>query len=149
LTELTKIRVVVVDDSAFIRQVIRHALISEPDISVVGWACDGLAALEEVARLEPDVITLDCEMPVCGGEEVLATLRALPAPPAVVMVTGIDTEVQRLVADGAFAVIAKSSSSTLEMPQLIRAVRAAARARTHRAPPPIAMGESGEPVGRR
>src|SRR5690242_14895016 len=60
LPNLTKIRVVVVDDSAFIRQVIRNALMAEPDMDVVGWARDGLEALEEVVRLQPDVITLDC-----------------------------------------------------------------------------------------
>ena len=98
-------------------------------MEVIGWAGDGLEALEEVVRLRPDVITLDCEMPRCGGEEVLATLRALPTRPAVVMVTGTDADVARLVAGGAAAVVAKSSSATLEMPRLVRAVRDAGAGR--------------------
>jgi two-component system chemotaxis response regulator CheB len=127
LLELTKLRVVVVDDSGFIRQVIRNALMGEPDMHVVGWARDGLEALEAIVRVKPDVITLDCEMPRCDGEAVLATLRSLPERPAVVMVTGMDIDEQRLIAAGAASVIAKDGSGTLDMTRLVHAVRAAGR----------------------
>jgi two-component system chemotaxis response regulator CheB len=135
LLELTKLRVVVVDDSAFIRQVIRNALMRESDMHVVGWACDGLEALEEIVRLAPDVITLDCEMPRCDGEAVLATLRGLAVRPAVVMVTGLDVDAAQLLAEGAASVIAKGASGTLDMARLVHAVRSAGNdARGRRGP---------------
>ncbi|QWC84735.1 chemotaxis-specific protein-glutamate methyltransferase CheB [Nocardioidaceae bacterium] len=68
------IRVVVVDDSTAIRRVVCAVLRSDPQITVVGQAEDGMQALEVVARERPDVVTLDVEMPRMDG---LATLRRL------------------------------------------------------------------------
>lgn len=70
-----KIRVLIVDDSAFARKVIREVLSSDPEIDVVGFARDGLEALERIAEVRPDVITLDLLMPDLDG---LGLLRALP-----------------------------------------------------------------------
>jgi two-component system chemotaxis response regulator CheB len=69
------IRVLVVDDSAFARKVLREALSASPLLEVVGIARDGLEALEKIAELKPDVITLDLVMPNLDG---LGVLRALP-----------------------------------------------------------------------
>jgi two-component system chemotaxis response regulator CheB len=65
------IRVLVVDDSALIRQMLTHALDLDPRIEVVGFARNGVEALEKVAQLRPDVITLDIEMPELTGLEAL------------------------------------------------------------------------------
>jgi two-component system chemotaxis response regulator CheB len=62
-----KVRVLVVDDSAFFRRRIADALGESPDIEVVGLAADGAAAVEEARRLRPDVITMDVQMPVLDG----------------------------------------------------------------------------------
>lgn len=80
------IRVLVVDDSAFARKVLREALAASPALEVVGFARDGLEALEKIAELAPDVITLDLIMPNLDG---LGVLRALPAAgaPRVVIVS--------------------------------------------------------------
>jgi two-component system chemotaxis response regulator CheB len=78
------IRVLVVDDSAFARKVLREVL-QTPEIEVVGIARDGLEALEQIALLKPDVITLDLVMPNLDG---IGVLRALPrdrAPRVVVV----------------------------------------------------------------
>lgn len=87
------IRVLVVDDSAFARKVIREVLSRDPGIEVVGIARDGLEALEKIAELRPDVITLDLVMPDLDG---LGLLRSLPkeSPPKVVVVSvsGSDTD---------------------------------------------------------
>lgn len=69
-----KIRVLVVDDSAVMRRAITTTLAKDPQIEVVGTANHGRAALEAVERLQPDVVTLDIEMPEMDG---LVALRAL------------------------------------------------------------------------
>lgn len=68
------VRVLVVDDSAFARKVLRESLSISPQIEVIGIARDGIDALEKIAELQPDVITLDLVMPNLDGLGVLAAL---------------------------------------------------------------------------
>ncbi|HEY4716587.1 MAG TPA: chemotaxis response regulator protein-glutamate methylesterase [bacterium] len=68
---MKKIRVLVVDDSAFMRKIIPQLLNSDPEIEVVGTAMDGIFALERIKTLTPDVITLDISMPRMDGIETL------------------------------------------------------------------------------
>ncbi|HEY0890327.1 MAG TPA: chemotaxis response regulator protein-glutamate methylesterase [Nocardioides sp.] len=70
------IRVLVVDDSALIRRLIATALQEAEDIEIVGKARDGVEAVELVAELRPDVVTLDIEMPRLDGLGALAQIRA-------------------------------------------------------------------------
>lgn len=86
---MKKIRVLVVDDSAFARKVLRTILEAAPDIEVVGTARDGLDALGKIQELTPDVVTLDLVMPNLDG---LGMLRALPLlrAPRVVLVCMAD-----------------------------------------------------------
>ncbi|TGJ94379.1 chemotaxis response regulator protein-glutamate methylesterase, partial [Actinotalea fermentans ATCC 43279 = JCM 9966 = DSM 3133] len=70
------IRVLVVDDSVVIRRLVTQTLERDPDITVVGTAADGRLALAKVEQLEPDLITLDIEMPVLDGIETVRALRA-------------------------------------------------------------------------
>jgi two-component system chemotaxis response regulator CheB len=81
------IRVLVADDSAFARKVIREVLSSDPELEVVGTARDGLDALEKIAELHPDVVTLDLLMPHLDGLGVLHALRGKPGPRCVVVST--------------------------------------------------------------
>lgn len=67
----SKIRALVVDDSAFVRKVVSQMLGRSPDIEVVGTARDGVDALEMVERCKPDVVTLDLVMPRMNGVEFL------------------------------------------------------------------------------
>jgi len=71
---MSLVRVLVVDDSAFARKVVRESLLTSPLIDVVGIARDGIDALEKIAALEPDVITLDLVMPNLDGLGVLSAL---------------------------------------------------------------------------
>ena len=73
---MNAIRVLVVDDSAFARKVVRESLLTSPQIEVVGSARDGIDALEKIAELDPDVVTLDLVMPNLDGLGVLASLTA-------------------------------------------------------------------------
>jgi two-component system chemotaxis response regulator CheB len=84
------IRTLVVDDSAFARKVLRETLSTSRAIEVVGVARDGLEALEKIAELKPDVVTLDLIMPNLDG---MGVLRALPpqGAPAVVIVSISDS----------------------------------------------------------
>lgn len=72
---MTRLRLLLVDDSAAIRSLVSSALADQPDIEIVGVATDGRAALQLVPQVRPDVILLDVEMPVLDGLETLAALR--------------------------------------------------------------------------
>jgi two-component system, chemotaxis family, protein-glutamate methylesterase/glutaminase len=72
----TMIKVLVVDDSAFMRSAISRMLEKDNDIKVVGTAKNGQEAIEKVEALKPDVVTLDIEMPVMNGLEALKCIMA-------------------------------------------------------------------------
>ncbi|MGG5822189.1 chemotaxis-specific protein-glutamate methyltransferase CheB [Falsiroseomonas sp. HW251] len=81
------IRVLVVDDSTFMRLAMRRIIEAEGDLRVVGEAADGEAAIEQAARLRPDVVAMDIEMPRLDGIEATRRIMALPDPPAVLVVS--------------------------------------------------------------
>jgi len=84
------VRVLVVDDSAFMRRVITTILEKDPLIQVIGFARNGQDALEKAITLKPDVLTLDVEMPVMDGLTTLGHLmKSQPTP--VVMVSNLTT----------------------------------------------------------
>jgi two-component system, chemotaxis family, protein-glutamate methylesterase/glutaminase len=80
-----RIRVLVVDDSVVIRRLVCHALEEEPSIEVVAVASDGAMALNRIPQVNPDVITLDIEMPEVDGLEMLRRLRKNDLQTRVVM----------------------------------------------------------------
>jgi two-component system chemotaxis response regulator CheB len=83
-----KVRVLVVDDSAVIRRLIGSALEGDPDLELVGTAANGLIALQRIPQLNPDVITLDIEMPELNGIETLRRIRAqYPSLPVIMCST--------------------------------------------------------------
>lgn len=144
------IRVLVVDDSAFMRKVLTDLLGQDPELQVVGAARDGLDALDKVETLAPDVVTLDVEMPRLDG---LGTLQELMKrrPLPVVMVSSLTragAEVTiRALAAGAVDFVAKPSGSiSLDMAkvagELVAKVKAARRARPRVAEPPAASEAS-------
>jgi two-component system chemotaxis response regulator CheB len=73
--ERTPVRVLVVEDSAVMRRIITTALSKYPDIEVVGYAVNGLQAIDKVRELLPDVVTLDIEMPEMDGLTALRHIR--------------------------------------------------------------------------
>jgi two-component system chemotaxis response regulator CheB len=81
------VRVLIVDDSLFIRTILREMLKGVPDIDVVGTAGNGVDALQKIRDLRPDVVTLDIEMPRMNGLEVLRELQAQTAGPKVVVLS--------------------------------------------------------------
>lgn len=85
------IKVLVVDDSAFMRKVITDFLSKHPQIEVVGTARNGKDALEKISSLRPNVVTMDVEMPVMNGLEALKTIME-NAPLPVVMLSSTTKE---------------------------------------------------------
>ena len=70
-----RIRVLVVDDSVVIRRLVTHALEEDPELDVVGVASNGAIALQRIPQLNPDILTLDIEMPEMDGMETLKRVR--------------------------------------------------------------------------
>jgi DNA-binding LytR/AlgR family response regulator len=79
----------IVDDEPIARQILREQLEARPGVEVVGEAADGGRALLEIARLRPEVVFLDLQMPVMGGFEVVRNLEGARLP-VVVIVTAFD-----------------------------------------------------------
>lgn len=92
------VRVLIVDDSAFFRRRLTEILSADPHIDVVGVAGDGRRAIEQVALLKPDAITMDIEMPVMDGiSAVRRIMESTPTP--VLMLSSLTTEGARATLD--------------------------------------------------
>lgn len=127
------VKVLVVDDSAFMRRVLTSLLSQDADIEIVGTARDGEDALVKIASLKPDVVTMDIEMPRMDG---LATLQEImkTAPLPVIMIStlteaGAESTLKALEY-GALDFIPKSLSNTNHdqfAQELIRKIRAVSR----------------------
>jgi len=140
---MNQIKVLIVDDSAVVRQVMTGLLAAVPDMRVIGAAADPLLALERMKILWPDVILLDVEMPRMDGITFLKKLMAERPTPVVICSTltekGAQTTMAALAA-GAVAIIAKPKLGlkqflTDSSDDLIAAVRAAAGANVRRLVP--------------
>ncbi|HEU5123623.1 MAG TPA: chemotaxis response regulator protein-glutamate methylesterase [Verrucomicrobiae bacterium] len=143
MNALRKIRVLVVDDSAVVRRAISDALAKDPEIEVVGSACDPYIARDKILELNPDVLTLDIEMPRMDGITFLKILQQHRPMPVVVISSltqaGSRSALAALEA-GAVDVLAKPSSSWSIgdlADQLAHRVKGAAKARMSSAPNPI------------
>lgn len=130
-------KVLIVDDSAVVRQLLSEILASDPAIEVVGTAADPLLAREKIKRLNPDVITLDVEMPRMDGLAFLENLMRLHPLPVVMISSlterGADATLQAL-ALGAVDFISKPKLDVAKglqayASEIIEKVKAAARAR--------------------
>ena len=94
------VRVLIVDDSATMRGLIGAALKRDPEIEVLGFANDPIEAREQIKKLNPDVVTLDIEMPKMNGLEFLEKIMRLRPTPVVMVSTltqsGADVTLQAL-----------------------------------------------------
>jgi len=130
-----KIRVLIVDDSALVRRAISEALSKDPEIEVVGTAPDPYAARDQILALNPDVLTLDIEMPRMDGLTFLGILKQHRPMPVVVISSVTQSGSRAAMAAleaGAVDVLAKpnSSSSIGELgSQLAHRIKGAARAK--------------------
>jgi two-component system, chemotaxis family, protein-glutamate methylesterase/glutaminase len=144
------IRVLVVDDSALIRQLLTTILNQDPQIEVVGTAPDAIKARERIKKLRPDVLTLDIEMPKMNGIEFLQKIMKL-RPMPVVMVSsltqrGADITLKALEL-GAIDFVAKPQSDLQrglneKAHEIVEKVKMAAGATVH----PLDMGTEEDTV---
>jgi len=141
-----RIKVLVVDDSAVVRRAIADALARDPELEVVGTACDAYVAREKILQLNPDVLTLDLEMPRMDGLTFLRILQQHRPMPVVIVSSltqaGSAAALEALAA-GAVDVIPKPSSAWSigdlreQLPGRVKAA-SAARLRNCRPAPPTA-----------
>lgn len=112
-----RLRVLVVDDSSFMRMVIRSVLEKDPAIEVIGVAVDGVEGVEKALALKPDLITMDIEMPRLDGISALKQIMA-KAPTRVLMVSTLTCEGARATFDaldaGAIDYIPKNVTDSID-----------------------------------
>ena len=107
-----KIRVLVVDDSPLIRDIISMILQEDPEIEVVGQAENGQIAIELVEALRPDLVTMDIMMPVMDGLTAIQHIMAYNPTPILVVTSSSEAEVAyRAIANGALEVMQKPDMS--------------------------------------
>jgi len=137
---MSKIKVVVVDDSALVRSLLTEIINRQPDMQCVGAASDPLVAREMIRELDPDVITLDIEMPRMDGLEFLSRLMRLRPMPVVMVSTLTEQGAEitlRALEMGAVDFVAKPrigvSSGLSELSgDIVEKIRIAAKAHVRR-----------------
>ena len=147
------LRVVVIDDSAYVRKVLREILSRSPFVEVVGTARDGLEALDVVERLEPDVVTCDLIMPELDGVGFVREQMQRRPVPIIIMSIANETAEAALTALDAGAIdfvqkpTALASEKIFEVStELIEKVKAAGNIALNRLPAPPAPAIAAKPA---
>ena len=120
-----RIRVLIVDDHALVRDGVRALLSTAGDLEVVGEAEDGNAGVRETRRLDPDVVLMDVAMPGLGGLEATISIRAENRRAKILVLTQYDDReyVARFLKAGVSGYVLKKAAGA----ELVSAIRAAAR----------------------
>ncbi len=124
----SKIRVLLVDDSSMVRELLREILEQEPDMLVAGVAQNGREAIEMTRLLKPDIVTMDLEMPVMNGMEAITSIMGAKAVP--ILVVSGQTDAQKAyeaVRRGALDVVARPNVSKASVREFVAKVRMLAK----------------------
>lgn len=151
----TPIRVLVVDDSAFMRTAVTRTLATDPRVEVIGHAKDGQDAVEKVRELRPDVVTMDFNMPRLNGAQAIEKIfEDRPVPVVMLSAHTMDGAKETLQAlrAGAVDFVTKpdgevSTDLGSVRDELLRKIRAAARSRPRASgPPPVVRPVAPKPA---
>jgi DNA-binding NarL/FixJ family response regulator len=128
----SSIRLVIAEDQAIVRRGVALLLAMEPDMEVVGQACNGVEAVDLALLLRPDVVLMDLHMPVKGGVAATREItRSLPGTQVLVLTTLDDDEtVFEAVRAGAHAYLLKDAAED----ELLETIRALRRGESHLTP---------------
>jgi DNA-binding NarL/FixJ family response regulator len=116
-----RIRVLLCDDVAMLRELLRYELEEDDDVVVVGEADNGLDGVRLVEELLPDIVVLDLAMPGIDGLEAIPLMRAVQKPPRIIVHSGFDADTMRE------RVLALGAARYLEKGGNLREVRQALR----------------------
>ena len=127
-----KITILLADDHHVVRQGMAAIIATEPDLEIVGEACDGEQALTLYAKLKPDVLVLDLRMPALDGFEVVKRLIATDPAARILVMTTYDTDedIWRCLRAGAKGYLLKDASQ----PEITTAIRTVARGESFTTP---------------
>lgn len=149
---MSRVRVLIVDDSPTMRQLIAASLRRDPEIEVVGSAGDPLEARQAIKSLDPDVVTLDVEMPNMNGLEFLEKIMRLRPTPVVMVSTltqrGAAATLQALEL-GAVDCVGKPAAGPGGFTDLADKVKAAAKARVRNRAAPVGAAAPRAPAAYR
>ncbi len=122
---MSKIRVLIADDHAILREGVRALLAATEDIEVVGQASDGREAIEAARKLDPDIVLMDIAMPGLGGLEAAIEIRKLGLRSRILILSQYEDReyVRRLLKAGVAGYVLKKSAGS----ELVGAIRAAHR----------------------
>ncbi|MCP3942364.1 MAG: chemotaxis-specific protein-glutamate methyltransferase CheB [Desulfobacteraceae bacterium] len=128
---MAKIKVLVVDDNAFDRDIIAKILSNDRDIHVIGTAQNGRQALEKVLALKPDLVTMDICMPEMGGLEAIERIMA-QTPVPILVISSIQKSVigYNAIAKGAMEVIPKTALTSKNAERVIQQIKMLAKVKT-------------------
>ena len=117
------IRVLLVDDQKMVREAVKIALETEPDLTVVGTADNGIAAIEQVKKLQPDVVVMNMEMPILDGAEATQKITSNFTDTKVLILTAYDNDeyITKSLAMGAKGYLLKNKG-TKDIAGAIRSV---------------------------
>lgn len=106
------IRVLIADDSALVRELLKDMIAGEPDLELAGEARDGREAVEKVKELDPDIVTMDVLMPVMDGLEAVEQIMAFHPVPILVFSSAVSNREMNI----AFAAISRGALDVMEKP---------------------------------